>query len=121
MGTSIGFAGFIRREDLQVGDDDGRVAVERDVRQSGEMRDPAGDGRLVAGALQDRRDRLVAGRAGEIGAAIEHAVFGINRLGIIVGAGIGARRVAGDKIIDFQPILDGADALFERMALLTVP
>ena len=47
-------------------------------------------------------------------AAVEHAVLGIDRLGIVVGAGIGARRVAGDQIVDFQPVLDGADAVFER-------
>ena len=51
------------------------------------------------------------------GAAIEHAILGINGFGIVIGAGIGARRMAGDQIIDFQPVLDGPDALFERAVL----
>ena len=81
------------------------------------MGEPAGDGGLVAGAFQARRDRLVAGRPRQVGTAIEHAILGINGFGIVVGAGIGARRMAGDEIIDFQPVLDGPDALFERAVL----
>ena len=107
------FAGFFGREDLQVRSDYGLVAVERDVRKSGEMCDPAGDGLPVRGALHDRRDRLIARGAGEIDAAIEYAVLGVDRFSIIIGAGVGARWVAGDEIVDFEPVLDSADALFE--------
>ena len=52
------------------------------------------------------------------GAAVEHAVLGIDRFGIGGGAGIGARRVAGDQVVDFEPVLDGADAPFEGRLLL---
>jgi len=79
--------------------------------------EPAGDGGLVAGAFQVRRDRLVAARPRQVRPAIEYAILGVNGFGIVVGAGIGGRRMAGDKIIDFQPILDGANALFERAVL----
>src|SRR5580700_3553923 len=71
----------------------------------------------MAGALEARRDGLVAARPRQVGTAIEHAVLGINGFGIVVGAGIGRRRMAGDKIIDFQPVLDSPDALFERAVL----
>ena len=114
-------AGFIRRQDLQIGRDDGAVAVERDMRQAGEVREAAGNRGLVALAFEIRRDRLVAGGAGQVRAAVEHAIFGIDGLGIGRGAGIGARRVAGDQIIDFQPILDGAHALFEACVLSVAP
>src|ERR1700730_18806237 len=71
----------------------------------------------MTGAFQASGDRLVAGRARQVRAAIEHAILGINGFSIIVGAGIGRRRMAGNKIIDFQPILDGPNALFERALL----
>ena len=116
MGDFDRLAGLPRRKDLQVRGDERLVAVERDIGQAGEMRDAAGDGFLVRRGLHDRRDGLVAGGAGQMGAAIEHAVFGIDRLGIIVGAGIGARRVAGNQIVDFQPVLDGAQAPLQRTA-----
>ena len=46
-------AGFVRREDLQIGDDDRLVAIDRHVGQAGEMGEAAGDRGLVAGlALQ---------------------------------------------------------------------
>ena len=82
------------------------------------MGEAAVDGRLVGGAPQPGRDRLVANPAGQTGAAIELAVFGIDRLGVIVGAGVGAWRMPGDQVVDFQPILDGADAAFERAVFL---
>ena len=53
----------------------------------------------------------------EAGAAVEYAVLGIDGFGIGGGAGVGARRMAGDKIIDFQPVLDGANALFEAVLI----
>src|SRR6516165_8301897 len=87
------------------------------MRQPGEMGEAAGNSGLMARAFQARGDSLVAAGTGQIGAAIEHAVVGIDRFGVIIGAGIGARRVSGDQIVDLQPVLDGPDALFERAAL----
>src|SRR5271169_1512811 len=81
------------------------------------MRKPAGDRCLMSFTLEICPDRLVAGGAGEIGAAVEHAVLGIDGFGMGSGAGISARRMAGDEIVDFKPILDGADALFEAALL----
>src|ERR1700726_3133063 len=71
----------------------------------------------MARALEARRDRLVAGRPREVGTAIEHAILGINGFRIVVGAGIGGRRMTGNEIVDFQPVLDGPNALFERAVL----
>ena len=82
------------------------------------MGEPAGNRCLVAGALEVRRDAFIAAPAGEIGAAVEYAVFAIDRFGIGCGAGIGARRMAGDEIVDCKSILDGADAVFEASVLL---
>ncbi len=90
------------------------VAVDRDIRQPGKVREPAGNRRLMAVALQQGAERLIAGGAGQAGAAVEHAIFGINGFGVGGAAGIGAGRMAGDEIVDFKPILDGAQALFER-------
>jgi hypothetical protein len=77
------------------------------------MGEAAGDGRLVALALEAGGDRRIARPAREPGAAVEDTVFGIDRLGIGLGAGVGARRMAGDEIVDLEPVLDGAQAVFE--------
>ena len=83
------------------------------------MREASGDRGLVAFAFEACRDRLVAGRTGQAGAAIEYAVLGIDGFGIGGRAGVGARRVAGDQIIDGKPVLDGADAVLEARAGLS--
>src|SRR5579863_6226317 len=111
-------AGFFRREDLQVGNDYGLVAIDRDMRQAGEMGKAAGNSGPMAGALEVCPNRLVAGGAGQAGPAVENAVFGIDGFGIGRGAGIGARRMAGDKIVDFEAILESAYALFQVQMLL---
>jgi len=82
------------------------------MRQRGEMRQSCGNRGLMAGALQIGADRSVAHGAGEIGAAVKHRIRGKDRLGIGRIAGIGARRVAGDQIVDFEPVLNGSDAPF---------
>jgi hypothetical protein len=66
----------------------------------------------MAGALQMDADRLITDRSGEVGTAVEYGIFGKDRLGIVSGAGIGARRVAGDQIVDFEPIFDGPNTRF---------
>src|ERR1700692_3093003 len=77
------------------------------------MGDAAGDGGLVGVAFEVCRNRLAAGGAGKV-TAVEHAILGVDEFGIGRGAGIGARRVTRDQIVDFEPILDGAKALFKR-------
>ena len=72
-----------------------------------------------AGVLGHRRDRLVAGR-GLAAAEIELAVLDIDGAGEIVGAGVGARRMARDQIVDFQAILDRADAILKGAAFTSV-
>src|SRR5580704_6199202 len=90
------------------------VAVELDVRQPGEMSEAAGDSGLMTGTLEVCADRLVAAAPGQIGAAVEHPVVRIGGFGIIVGAGIGARRMAGDQIIDFEAVFDRPDSLLKQ-------
>ena len=114
IGNLDRLAGFFWGQNLQIGNDYGVIAVNRDVWQGGEMRQPSGNGGLMVGALQIGADRFVADRAREIGAAVKYRIRGKNRLGIGRVAGIGAGRVAGDQIVDFEPILDGAETPFER-------
>jgi hypothetical protein len=67
------------------------------------MREAAGDCCLVAVALEARRNRFIPGGAGEVRAAVEDAVLGIDGLGKGGVAGVGARRVARDQIVDSAP------------------
>src|SRR5262245_20242704 len=89
------------------------------MREPGEMGEPAADCLLVGRALQHPRDCLIAGR-GLVAAEVEHAVLGENRADVALCPGIRARRMAGDQIIDREPILDGADALLECAVLCAV-
>ena len=97
---------------MQIGNDYSGIAVNRDVRQRSKMCQPAGNGGLMAGTVQMGANGLVADRPGEVRTAVEYGIFRKNCFGIVSGAGIGARRVAGDQIIDFEPIFNGADARF---------
>ncbi len=90
-----------------------RVAIDLDERQPGEMREPTGDRRLVAGAHHLLGQCLTAARAGKTGATVEFAVLDPARRNVILAAGVGARWMAGDQVVDFEPIFDGADAVFE--------
>ena len=56
------------------------------------------------------------GRPWKFGAAVKDAVLGPHRRGVIARAGIRARRMAGDQIVDFEAILDQADPLVESLA-----
>jgi hypothetical protein len=47
-------------------------------------------------------------------AAVEHAVLGIDLQRKVVGAGVGAGRMARDQVQDFQLVLDRAQAGLER-------
>ncbi len=76
------------------------------------MRQSAGDGSLVRGRLGHRRDGFVAGR-GLAAAEVELAVLDIGHAGEVVGAGVGARRMAGDQVEDFETVLDGAEAVLK--------
>ena len=113
-------AGFIGSKDLEVRCDYRGIAVEGNVRQPGEMGEPAGDRCLMTFAFEACRNRLVAGRAGQAGTAIEYPVLGINGFGIGGSAGVGAGRVAGDEIIDGEPILDGAEALLKARRICSL-
>ena len=86
------------------------------MRQAGKMRETAGDRGLMPRRLQHRRDLLAAGRSSQVLAPVKDAVLGVHRLGVVVGPGIGARRMAGDQIVDFQPVFYGTDAIRHRCA-----
>src|SRR5262249_4593008 len=93
--------------------DDRGVAIDRDMREPGEMREPAGDRRLVLGTLHLFGEGVAPARARERLAAVEHAILDPAGGDVLAAAGIGAGRMAGDQIVDFEPIFDGADAVFE--------
>src|SRR5215813_10710582 len=77
------------------------------------MRKSAADRRLVRRALRQFRDSVIAGRA-LAATEIEHGIVGEDRADVALCPGIGARWVAGDQVVDLEPILDGADALLDR-------
>src|SRR6516164_8814841 len=103
----------LRHQDLQIGRGGRHVALDLDVRQGGEMRKPTRDRRLVVGAEHLIGNAVAAARAGEILAAVEHPVFHPTRCDMVVARGVGAGRVAGDQVVDLEPVFDGADSLFE--------
>src|SRR5215831_5961277 len=77
------------------------------------MRQPALDRRLVVGAEHLIGDAVAPARAGEILAAVEHAVFHPTRCDMVLASGVGAGRVAGDQVVDLESVFDGADSVFE--------
>ncbi len=79
------------------------------------MRKPALDRRLVVGAEHLIGDAVAPARAGEILAAVEHAVFHPTRRDMVLAGGVGAGRVAGDQVVDLEPVFDGADSVFEAL------
>jgi hypothetical protein len=110
----------VRHEDLQIGDRERRVADDPHIGQAGKMRDPLLDRPVVLGVRRPASDRRPPGGPGEFGTAVEHAVLGPHRGGVISSTGIGARRVAGDQVVDFEAVLDQAKPLFERRAVVSV-
>src|SRR5262245_26238663 len=108
--------GWVRGDDLQIGCRHRAVAVDRHVRQAGKMRKPGPDRRLMRRALRHRRDGLAAGR-GLVAAKIEHAVLREDRANVGAGGGIGARRMAGNEVVDRELILDRAQAILDRALL----
>ena len=113
VGDVDGIALRLRHQDLQIGRHDRGVALDRDMGQGGEMRKPALDRRLVVGAEHLIGDAVAPVRAGEILAAVEHAVFHPTRRDMVLAGGVGAGRVAGDQVVDLEPVFDGADSVFE--------
>jgi hypothetical protein len=103
----------LRHQDLQIGGDDRAVAIDRDMGQRGEMREPALDRGLMIGAEHLIGDVLASARAREILAAIENTVFHPARRDMIAARRVGAGRMAGDEVVDFKPVLDRTDAVFE--------
>jgi len=77
------------------------------------MRKPTLDRRLVVGAEHLIGDAVAPARAGEILAAVEHPVFHPTRRDMVVARCVGAGRVAGDQVVDLEPVFDGADSLFK--------
>src|SRR5215813_843227 len=77
------------------------------------MRKSAADRRLVRRALRQFRDSVIAGRA-LAATEIEHGIVGEDRADVALCPGIGARWMAGDQVVDLEPILDGADTLLDR-------
>ena len=106
----------VRHQDLQIGDRDRRIAADPHIGQPGEMRDALFDRPVMLRVRRAAGDRRPPGRPGKLGAAVEHAVLGPHRGGILARAGIGARRVARDQIVDVEPVLDQAEPLVERLA-----
>src|SRR5437764_4039749 len=78
------------------------------------MGDAAGNGGLVGGAEH------LLGNGGasacRVFAAVEDAVVGPARGDMVAAAGIGAGRMAGNDIVDFEPVLDRAETLFNAAA-----
>ena len=107
-------------DELQVGGDVGRIAVEFDVRQPGEVGETAVNRLLMLGSLGDGGDGLAAERAVETLAAVKNAVFGEDGAGVKVGAGVRARRMRSDQVVDFEPVLDIAQPRFERLGVWCV-
>src|SRR5579883_190832 len=103
----------VGHQNLQVGRDGGTIAVELDVGQAGEMGEAAGDRGLVLRRLHHRGDSL-APCAADMRATVEHAIIRIDGARVVVGAGVGAGRMAGDQVVDFKPVLDRANAVLER-------
>ena len=66
IGNLDRFPRFFRRQNLQIRNNNRAVAVNCDVRQTGEMRKPARDRGLMSRALQARGDGLVADGPGEV-------------------------------------------------------
>src|SRR5262245_46814920 len=112
VGDVDGIALRLRHQDLQIGRDGRGVALDRDMGQGGEMRKPALDRRLVVGAEHLIGDAVAPARAGEILVAVEHAVFHPTRCDMVLASGVGAGRVAGDQVVDLEPVFDGADSVF---------
>src|SRR6266852_3125329 len=81
------------------------------MRQSGEMGKPARDRSLVGGAEHLFRNggAPARGRLPAVEYAVIHPACGDMR----IAAGVGAGRMTGNDVVDFEPILDFADALFE--------
>src|SRR5262249_44999904 len=83
-----------------------------DARQAAEVRKPAGDRGLMARRLDHRGDLRVAA-CGLAAAEIDDAVIGIDLPGEVIGAAVGARRMARDQIEDVELVFDRAEALFD--------
>ncbi|HKM68625.1 MAG TPA: hypothetical protein VJX94_00830 [Stellaceae bacterium] len=84
------------------------------------MGDPLFDRAVVLGVRRPAGDRRPPGRPGELVAAVERAVLGPHRGGVTPGTGIRAGRMAGDKVVDLEAVLDQAKPLFERPVVLGV-
>ena len=76
------------------------------------MRQASCNRRLMARRFHNGRDGVSAVRR-LAAAEIDHAVLEIDRAHVMVGAGIGAGRVACDQVEDFKPVFDRAQAVFE--------
>ena len=97
----------VRRDDLQIRDGHGAVAVDLDARQPGEMAEAAGDRGLMLGCLHHGRDRVVAART--LAAAEIHLAVGNECLAIVtVGPGVGGGRMTCDQMIDRELVFDRA-------------
>src|SRR5262245_18235913 len=106
----------IRTDDLQVGRGDGAVTIELDMRQAAEVSKSAADGLLVRWPLRHLGDGVVAGR-GLAAAKIKDAVIGEDRANVGLRTGIGAWRMAGDEVVDREPVLDRFDPILDRALL----
>ena len=84
------------------------------------MRDAFLDRAVMLRVRRTRRDRRASARPRKLGAAIEHAVLGPDARDELARAGIGARRVARDQIVDGEPVLNEPHALLERLAAYAI-
>ena len=89
------------------------IAIDRDVGQPGEMRQSTRDRSLMFGREHVIGDDIPPTRARKIFATVEDAVFHPACRDVAAAAGVGARRMARNQVVDFEAVFDGADPVFE--------
>jgi hypothetical protein len=110
----------VGRDDLQIRDGHGAVAVDLDARQPGEVAKASGNRGLVLGCFHQGSDRVVAART--LAAAEIHLAVGNERLAIVaIGPGVGGGRMTGDEMKDGELVFDRAHAVFQRIIHLSPP
>ena len=72
------------------------------MRQPGEVGEAVVNRLLMLRSLGDGGDGLAPERVVETFPAVEDAVFGENGAGVIIRAGVRARRVRGYQVVDFS-------------------
>src|SRR3984893_3152757 len=103
----------LRDDNCQIGSDDSRVAGNCDVGEPGEMRKPARNRRLMVRAEHLLGDGPASARARKRFPPVEHSVFHPARRDMGIAPDVGARWMARDHVVDFEPVLDGSYSFFQ--------